>query len=394
MNQLIREKVDQATGLLEEFGIDLWITFVRETGTFSDPVLPLIYGHDLTWQTALMLTPGGSHTAILGTFEAETARNLGIYDTVIPYDHGIRLHFLSAVEKINPSRIAINFSPEDPIADGLSHGMYELLRSYLSGTPYADRLESSLPLVARLRRRKTPTEIARIRKAIATTEDIFARTFEFLKPGLTEKEVSEFMKTQARALGVTFAWADDHCPIVNAGPESGQGHSLPSDIQIERGHLVHLDFGIKEDGYCADIQRLIYFLAPGETEPPVAVKSAFDSVRGAIQASLALMNPGATGLEVDTAARNFLLERGYEDFPHATGHHLGRLAHDGGGLLGPLWEKYGRLPYELLEPGQVYTVEPSAFVPGVGRFGLEEDVLVTENGPEYLSTPQTELILL
>ncbi len=96
---------------------------------------------------------------------------------------------------------------------------------------------------------------------------------------------------------------------------------------------------------------------------------------------------------MDAAARAAITSAGYPEFKNATGHQLGRLAHDGGGILGPAWERYGDTPFRTLEVGQVYTLEPGLELPGYGYIGIEEDVLVTANGVEFLSTPQTELIL-
>ncbi len=392
MSTIVQEKVKQAIAILREKNIDAWLTFVRETSAGGDPVLPLIYGHELTWQSALILTQKGDTYAIVGHFEAETARRTGAYTTVIPYHESIRRNLLHTLERIYPGKIAINYSLNDVHADGLSYGMYQLLVKYFDDTPWEQRLTSAEDILSALRGRKTAGELERIRGAIDTTQKIFDRTFDFAQPGSSEEQISQFMHQQIREYGVEVAWDYDSCPTVNAGPESPVGHVGPSDIKLERGQLLHIDFGVRQQEYCSDIQRVAYYRKPGEDQAPVEVRRAFDTVVRAIQAAVQAMKPGILGKEVDAIARKIVTDAGYPEYKYGTGHHIGRLAHDGAGLLGPTWERYGDTPNYPLEAGQVYTVEPGVAVPGYGYVGLEEDVLVTETGTIFLSEPQTEII--
>ena len=392
---LMQEKATQAIAILKEQNIDLWLTFVRETSGVRDPALDLLIGaNDLTWESALIFTRDGGRIAIIGNLEKEAIAQLGIFDEIQGYDKSIRELLRETFTRLNPDRITVNTSKNNVHADGLTHAMYEMLCDMLAGTPYADRLISAEPVINALRGRKTPAEQARIQRAIEITDEIFNKTFAFIKVGMTEREVSEYMHKLAKEYGVGLAWPAENCPAVNSGPNKVVGHNGPSDIKIERGHLIHFDFGVKYEDYCSDIQRVCYVLREGETEAPIEFQRGFITIRTAIEKSREAMKPGVTGNSIDVISREIVTDSGYPEYNYALGHQLGRVAHDGGALLGPLWEKYGDSPNQKLEVGQVYTIEPGLAVKGYGYLGLEEDVLMTEKGAEYFTAPQHEIVLI
>ncbi len=387
---LIQEKLAQAAAILAELNVDAWLTFVRETSLQPDPALELIADIDVTWKTAFIVSRSGRHVCIIGHFDAENARNLGVYE-VIDYHQGISQPLREALAKLDPAQIAINYSENDVAADGLSLGMYRSLQVMLAGTPYADRLISAEKIIAALRGRKSQAEIARVRQAVATTEMLFDEVEEFVRPGMTQREIAEFVHGRIDSLGLGYAWPKPFNPIVTCGPESASGHAAPGDVVLQKGHTLHMDLGVKQNDYCSDIQRMWYVLDDGETAAPPEVQRAFEVVLGAIKAGEAALRPGVPGWQVDAAARAHIVDNGYPEYMHAFGHLLGRVAHDGATVLGPRWERYAGICDLPVEVGNIFTLELHVVVPERGMMSLEEDVLVTADGVEYLSQPQTSL---
>ncbi len=394
MKQLVQEKLQQATAILEEFDVDLWLTLVRETSMQPDPALDLIAGVDVTWQSAFLVSRSGKHIAIIGHFDSENVVNLNAYDQVIGYHEGIGSHLRAVLADLEPAQIAINYSENDVAADGLSFGLYRSLLKHLEGTPYAERLVSAEKIIAALRGRKSATEIELVRQAIATTEQLFDEVEAFVKPGMTQKQIADFVHGRIDEMGLGYAWPKPFNPIVTCGPDSAVGHAAPGDVVLQKGHTLHLDLGVKQNEYCSDIQRMWYVLDDGETEAPPEVQRAFDVVLGAIQAGESFLKPGTPGWQVDQAARDFIVDNGYPEYMHAFGHLLGRAAHDGATVLGPRWERYAGICELPVEVGNIFTLELHVIVPERGMMSLEEDVLVTESGVEYLSSPQTALRLI
>ncbi len=389
-DKILKEKVEQTIRLLEREGIDLWMTFVRESSTIHDPALDLICGMNLTWPSVLLISRTGEKTAIIGNLEVAALETKGVYDQIVGYDVGVKEPLVEALNRIAPRTIAVNYSENNLMADGLTHGLFLMLQTLLSGTPYADRFVSSDRLVSSLRGIKSSTEIDCLRKAVRSAEAIFAAFGTSVVPGLSERQTAEFFHGELKRRGLEPAWDLDHCPSVTAGPDSPFGHAGPLDYAVQSGQTIGVDFGVKEDGYCSDLQRLWYVPKAGETGPPAEVRRAFDAVRGSIEAAFRMVRPGEVGHAVDTAAREYLKKRGFDEYPHALGHQIGRSVHDGASLIGPKWEKYGDTTSRPLETGNVFTLELEVQIPQ-GLVSLEEDILITETGCEYLSNPQTEI---
>jgi Xaa-Pro aminopeptidase len=391
---LIQEKIAQAVGILRELDLPCWLTFVRESGMNGDPVMPFLAPAHVTWHSAFLVMADGEAHAIVGQYDKKTVEDTGAYRHVEAYVEGAKQPLLDFLRSRNPSSIAINFSPDSEVCDGLTHGMFLTLQGWLAEIGFQERLVSSERLISALRARKTGEELSRIKVAIGLTEEIFRKVGAFLAPGITERQVAEFVAAEVVERHLDLAWEAGTCPAVFTGPDTAGAHYSPTARTVQRGHVVNMDFGIKHLDYCADLQRTFYVLRDGESYAPVEVQRGFDTIVRSIEEARKAIRPGVTGQAVDTVARSLITNAGYAEFPHALGHQVGRYAHDGTAVLGPAWEKYARKPFVPIEAGMVFTIEPRLTVPGYGIATVEEMVVVTDRGAEFLSDAQTELRLV
>ena len=191
--ELILEKQNQAAEILKEKNIDMWMTFVRETGNIKDPMLDMIVGTGATWHSAFIITKEGDTVAIVGSLEKANMEAVGTFKNIVTYLKSVKADLINILEKYDPQKIALNFSRNSSMADGLTYGSYLELMDLLKDTPYVDRFISSEEIVAALRGRKSAEEIALMKDSIKETLSIFDEVTKFLAPGKSEKDVANFV---------------------------------------------------------------------------------------------------------------------------------------------------------------------------------------------------------
>jgi Xaa-Pro aminopeptidase len=388
---LVRETVAQAREAVAASDADLWLTFARETSDVAEPCLPYLLGFDVVWPTMVAVTADRS-VVILGRHDAPSAEALGVHE-VEAYDESIAPSFDCLLDEVEPGVVAVNYSRDDPVADGLTHGMYQRLVDLLSDSDHDPEVVGAGDVVSRVRGVKSPTEQERVAAAAERTEGLLGEMADAWTPETTEAELVAFCHDRMAERGYGAAWSYDRCPTVHAGGDAEVGHTSPGDRTVPSGELLHVDFGVVHEGYAADIQRLWVHPDPdadGDDGVPTDLQAAFEDVRAAIRAGVDALGPGAVGHEVDAVAREEITDRGWPPYQHGLGHQVGRTAHDGGTLLAPLWDRYGDQPRGEVRAGEIYTVELGVDTE-FGYVGQEEMVRVTDDGTEFVTPPQGEL---
>ncbi|MGM0898147.1 MAG: M24 family metallopeptidase [Bacillota bacterium] len=258
--------------------------------------------------------------------------------------------------------------------DYMTFATYSQYKEKLSAT-----LEPVSGLIEKLRMVKTPEEIEVLKAAAKIADDAFEHICTYIKPGMTELQVSNELEFFMRSQGATSSSFDI---IVASGLRSALPHGVASDKEIEQGDLITLDFGALYNGYVSDITRTI---AVGE--PSDKLKEIYQVVLDSQVLALEKIKPGMTGIEADAIARDYIKAKGYgEAFGHSTGHGIGLEVHEGPGL--------SFRSETVLEPGMAVTVEPGIYLPGIGGVRIEDDILITETGNERLTHSSKELRIL
>jgi len=234
-------------------------------------------------------------------------------------------------------------------------------------------------ILSRGRMRKDQDEIEAIRTAIRVSEQSLKATCAQVKIGMTERDVQMILNMEMLKHG-----ADGHGfpPIVLSGPRAALPHGSAGDRHLQEGDCLLIDYGFRVGVYSADITRTFSI---GTSNPEW--KAIYEIVKAANEAGRKAAAPGVTAEHVDAAARTVVDKAGYgEYFNHRTGHGLGLDIHE------PPYIVSGNKT--ILEPGMVFTVEPGIYLADRVGVRIEDDVVITQDGAESLSTLPRELTVL
>lgn len=400
----IREaRIAQLLGpAMQRAEVDAWVVLARENA--NDPIAAHVGAENAGGLAAFLFFSDADgdleSLAISPETEATALAEVTPLDSVRSVRRGTSLYQAVAEEldRRQPTRIAINSSSRN-IADGLSWTQRNALEAAL-GPELSRRLVSSEEVVIEWLAVKLPREVDIMRRAARLTEQLELEAYEQIVPGeTTDADVARFLKRRMAELGVEDGWAPDQNPNVNSGPDRGHSHSTEKVIQP--GDVIQTDFGIRvHDMWVTDIQRFAYVLAPGETEAPPEMQARWEYAREGSRAAKAAMRPGVTGWEVDLAQRQILEEHGSIPIIWSTGHPVGYWAHDVGPRLGGAAggaQPSGDAAREL-RAGHTFAFD--------GFYGwtrddgttktisVEEMVVITDDGAEWLVEPQEEWILI
>lgn len=229
-----------------------------------------------------------------------------------------------------------------------------------------------------LRSHKSPDEVDAIGRACALTDACFAHLLDFVKPGMTEREVAWELEGYFRAHGAEGLAFE---PIVLAGPRAAMPHGRPSEARVEPGNVLLIDFGCIVDGYRSDMTRTV---AVGRL--PDDVCRYHDAVREAQAAAIAALGVGVDGQDVDAVARRRIEAEGVEAYGHGLGHGIGLDVHEPPSLR--------RTKPATLEAGMVFSVEPGIYLPGVTGIRIEDIVALEASGPRLLTTSPREPVVI
>ena len=268
-----------------------------------------------------------------------------------------------------------NFSSESRLAveyDSVTLSTFEAICSVLT-----ENVVSISGDIARFRMVKDKHEVAVLREAVRIARNAFHVMRASLSPDMTEKQIADEMEATMRRLGAKQAGFPT---IAAVGAHAAMCHAVPGSLRVADADFLLVDWGAEYRGYTSDLTRV---LVTGKVSNQF--RKIYQIVLDAQRAAIDAIRPGMRCCEIDAVARNYIAKKGYgANFGHGLGHGIGLNIHENPSFS-PRCEV-------VLEPGMVLTVEPGIYLEGWGGIRIEDDILVTRDGCEVLtSSVETEL---
>jgi Xaa-Pro aminopeptidase len=230
-----------------------------------------------------------------------------------------------------------------------------------------------------IRKIKDPSEIEQIKMGITLCDLAFVHILDFIKPGLSEKEIGlelEYVMKKNGAEGIK----SNH--VIASGERSALPHGAASERIVNAGEFVKMDIGAVIDGYYSDFTRTVVIGEPTEKQVEI-----YGIVRKAQEVALDAIGPGKICSELDEVARAIIRDAGYGDhFGHSLGHSLGLNIHEKPAMRDT--------DHSILEPGMVITVEPGIYLPGWGGVRIEDLLVITEDGYDNFTKATKDLQII
>lgn len=245
---------------------------------------------------------------------------------------------------------------------------------------FKGNFQSVDPIIEQQLKVKTNQEIQLIKKAADIASYTMNEVMNYIRENkrVTELEVAGFAKYVMEKQG-----AENYSfqPFIMSGVDSALPRRVPSTKELVEGELIVFDMGCIYEGYCSDITRTFALGTVNEKQKEI-YDISYEAQKRAIQA----IRPGKTAEEIDAVARDYIIEQGYGDyFPHLTGHGIGVSVHE--------YPIIDQGEQAVLEENMIVTIEPGIYLPDVGAVRIEDMILITTDGYEYLTNSPRDLIL-
>ena len=299
-----------------------------------------------------------------GRYIEEVQSTLTIYDEIIVYD----IKDISIDDNENFFMFCENVGFEEHF---VTYAKYkEYIRKYK-----INNLVETEYMIEKQRMIKDEEEIKNIQKACNITDECFNYLLEYIKPGLTEKQIAKEIEEyyNQKADGIAFEI------IVASGENTSKPHATPTDKKIEKEDIITIDMGCKVNGYCSDMTRTFFYKKVSDEH-----KRVYETVLKAQKAAESMIKPGVRFCDIDKTARDIIEQAGYGDkFTHRLGHSIGIECHEYGDV--------SSVNENTVEEGMIFSIEPGIYIDGDVGVRIEDLVLITQDGVEILNHYSKEL---
>ncbi len=394
-------------GAMRRNKIDMWI--VLDHGRGSEP-MKRDFGIETAYGGGIYIFSdrGGDRIErlVLGG-GSDLAEACGAYE-----EYRRRGDLRSIVEERDPKQIGLNFAanPDEGegirTADGLSYSDYKYLVKEL-GEKYAERFVTAQHLIADFHGERVASEIVEFSKVADITRREIERAFsnEVITPGkTTHNDVARWLEERRETMGLRRTWFPTVYTHLPDGGEIGGTERV-----IQRGDVLQIDWGLYRNNFATDIKRFAYVLREGETEAPPGVIRAFEEAKKVREIIRKNVSSGRTGRVQLDALKQIIRDAGYvytereraSDVPgievNVGMHAAGNVSHD---VSAGLFEIYPERTKYMVPPNLIISMEYIVFTPADEWGGakipvnIEENVLVTERGIEWLYPPQDRVIVI